>query len=124
MGYERVFKILQSVKSVAHIILLAAFLVACTQDAEHIAQNSLQEYQRLALEAIFTDKAYEPEKPGQIRWLDDGSGYTTLETLEAYIDAELEKDENGDDIKAPEDIVFYDPQTLDREVLVSAQRNR
>ena len=75
----------------------------------------------LTLEAIFKDEIYEPEKPGQVRWLEDGSGYTTLETLEAFIDAELEKDENGDDIKAPEDIVFYDPETLEHEVMVSAQ---
>ncbi len=73
----------------------------------------------LTLEDIFDEKAYEPEEPGRIKWLADGSGYTTLETNPAYEDAEPEKDEDGEEIKAPEDIVLYDPETLERSVLVT-----
>ena len=110
------------IKSLSVFILLAPLFGACTQDAERIDAASLRDDQLLTLEAIFKDDEYEPEEPGQIRWLEDGSGYTTLETLEAYKDAELEKDEEGEEIKAPEDIVFYDPETLDRTILVSAQQ--
>ncbi len=112
----------QGVKPVALIIFLAIIPGACSQQDDRSEPGSLRPDQRLTLEAIFTDEAYEPEKPGQIRWLEEGSGYTMLETHEAYVDAVLEKDENGDDVKAPEEIVFYDPETLDREVLVSVRQ--
>ncbi len=42
----------------------------------------------LTLEAIFKDHAYDPKEPGQIRWLEDGSGYTALETIEEYTDVD------------------------------------
>ena len=71
----------------------------------------------ITLESIFVDKDFEPEEPGTIKWFD--SGFTMLETNPAYEDAELAQDESGDDIKAPEDIVFYDPETLDPHILVS-----
>jgi len=117
-----VLEYFQGVKLVALIIFFAIIPGACSQQGDRSEPGSLRPDQRLTLEAIFTDEAYEPEKPGQIRWLEDGSGYTMLETPEAYVDAVLEKDENGDDVKAPEEIVFYDPETLDREVLVSVRQ--
>ena len=46
--------------------------------------------QMLTLEAIFKDYSFDPIKPGQIRWLEDGSGYTALETIESYKDVEPE----------------------------------
>ena len=74
----------------------------------------------LTLEAIFKDFAFEAKEPGQIRWLKDGSGYTALETVEAYRDIEPERDEEGEIIKWAEDIIFYDPATLKRKILISA----
>jgi dipeptidyl-peptidase-4 len=74
----------------------------------------------LTLEAIFKDYAFEAKQPGQIRWLKDGSGYTALETVEAYRDVEPERDEEGEIIKWAEDIIFYDPATLERKILISA----
>jgi dipeptidyl-peptidase-4 len=74
----------------------------------------------LTLEAIFRDYAFEAKQPGQIRWLKDGSGYTALETVEAYRDVEPERDEEGEIIKWAEDIIFYDPATLERKILISA----
>ena len=74
----------------------------------------------LTLEAIFKDHDYDPKEPGQIRWLEDGSGYTALETVEEYTDKEPARDEEDEIIKWPEDIVFYDPETLDRSILISA----
>ena len=74
----------------------------------------------LTLEAIFKDHSYDPIEPGQIRWLEDGSGYTALETIKEYTDVDPERDEEDEIIKWPEDIVFYDPETLDRSILISA----
>jgi len=74
----------------------------------------------LTLEAIFKDYAYDPKELGQIRWLEDGSGYTALETVEEYRDVEPERDEEGEIIKWAEDIIFYDPATMERIVLISA----
>ena len=74
----------------------------------------------LTIEAIFKDYVYDPKEPGQIRWLEDGSGYTALETVEEYRDVEPERDEEGEIIKWPEDIIFYDPATLERSTLISA----
>ncbi len=75
----------------------------------------------LTIEAIFKDRDYKPERPEQIRWLEDGSGYTVLETLPEYEDRKPEKDAEGEDIKWPEEIAFYDAKTLARSVLISAQ---
>ncbi|MCP4048486.1 MAG: prolyl oligopeptidase family serine peptidase, partial [Gammaproteobacteria bacterium] len=58
--------------------------------------------------------------PGRIRWLEDGSGYTALETVEEYSDVDPERDKEGEIIKWPEDIVVYDPETLDHNILISA----
>ena len=74
----------------------------------------------LTLESIFKDHDYDPKEPGQIRWLEDGSGYTALETVEEFANKEPPRDEEGEIIKWPEDIVFYDPETLDRSILISA----
>jgi len=78
----------------------------------------------LTLEAIFKDYTYDPREPGQIRWLEDGSGYTALETVEEYRDVEPERDEEGEIIKWAEDIIFYDPATLARNILISAGQLR
>ncbi len=76
----------------------------------------------LTLEAIFKDDTYDPKEPGQIRWLEDGSGYTALETIKEYLDVEPVRDEEGEIIKWAEDIVFDNPETLDRSILISAEQ--
>jgi len=113
---------LQSIKHSLLILFMVSFLGACGEDETRTRVTPLRDDQLLTLEAIFKDEAFEPEEPGTIRWLEDGSGYTALETAEAYADAELEKDEDGEDIKAPEDIIFYAPETTARSVLISAQQ--
>jgi dipeptidyl-peptidase-4 len=100
-------------------LLLISLVSACNQNDPRLGEAPLQPDRLLTLEDLFNDKLYEPEEPGRIRWLDDGSGYTTLETAAAYEDAEPEEDEDGEEVKAPQDIVFYDPETLDRSVMVS-----
>ena len=73
----------------------------------------------LTNEAIFKDRAYKDKRPGTVRWLEDGSGFTTLETVDPFKKVKLELDELGDDINPYREIVFYDPETLKRQVLFS-----
>jgi len=62
----------------------------------------------LNLERIFSSDEFDPERFGPARWLEDGSGYTTLEDSEA---------ETGG-----KDIVWYDPKTGSREIMVPSTR--
>ena len=73
----------------------------------------------LTNEMLYKDYEYNPKRPGAIRWDTEGSKYTALETAAGYEDAELEKDQYGDDIKVYEEIVHYDPSTLERTILIS-----
>jgi dipeptidyl-peptidase-4 len=74
---------------------------AATKPAEEKTDPS-----KLTLKRIFTDGDFKTKKPGTIRWLEDGSGYTTPE--------------KSDDYKDAKDIVKNDPATGDSKVLVSA----
>ncbi|MBC8217321.1 MAG: DPP IV N-terminal domain-containing protein, partial [Planctomycetes bacterium] len=67
----------------------------------------------LTLGRIFTDEEFETEDFGPARWLEDGSGYTTLEESEERVD-----NDDGED----KDIVRYDPQTGRREIMVASTR--
>ena len=104
------------------VALLSSILLAdaCAQPSSQQPADVPGAGQMLTLEAIFKDYAFEAKQPGQIRWLKDGSGYTALETVEAYRDVEPGRDEEGEIIKWAEDIIFYDPATLERKVLISA----
>ncbi len=83
------------------------FVIALVLTA-HIAANSepIEDPSRLNLERIFDDRDFEVERFGPARWLEDGSGYTTLEPSPEFEDAQ--------------EIVRYDPATGTREVLVPA----
>lgn len=59
----------------------------------------------LSLEKIYSEKEFSTKSFGPARWLDDGSGYTTLEPSQ---------DTKG------KDIIKYNPETGERIVLVSA----
>lgn len=99
---------------------MSIFLGACAQPAIDKSPVELQANQSLTLEAIFQDEEYEAKEPGQIRWLEDGSGYTSLEIVEEYRDVEPEKDADGEFVEWPRDIVFHDPATLESSILISA----
>lgn len=62
----------------------------------------------LTLERIFSSKEFQPESFGPARWLEDGSGYTTLEKT--------------DTPTTGREIVKYDPATGDRNVLVTVDK--
>lgn len=64
----------------------------------------------LTLERIYASREFASERFGPARWLEDGSGYTTLEAARSGGDAF--------------DIVRYDPETGAAEVLVAAENLR
>ncbi len=91
----------------------------------------------LNLQRIFTDKDFKSESFGPIRWLEDGTGYTTLEDsvefkeLEGEAKAgEVEEDEaeddeaedDDDDDEPFKDIVKSDPATGESQIIVSARK--
>ncbi|MCB2207126.1 MAG: S9 family peptidase [Bacteroidetes bacterium] len=62
----------------------------------------------LTLDRLFTDNEFVSERFGPARWLEDGSGYTTLESSES---------ETGG-----REIVKYDPKSGDRILLVTSEQ--
>jgi len=89
----------------------------------------------LNLERIFSSDEFEPERFGPARWLEDGSGYTTLEDSEAETEAVLGTPYGGCEGSrrlakqgcfasetGGKDIVWYDPKTGSREIMVPSTR--
>ena len=74
---------------------------------------------QLTNEAIYQDWDYVAKHPRTLRWSEEGASYSMLETAEGYESADLEKDQNGKDIKPFEEVVQYDAATLKRTVLIS-----
>ena len=62
----------------------------------------------LTLERIYSATEFGTQRFGPARWLADGSGYTTVEASDTF--------------RGGDDIVRYEPETGEREVLVSAGR--
>lgn len=62
----------------------------------------------LTLDRIFSDNEFTSERFGPARWLEDGSGYTTLERSESEIGGR--------------ELVKYDPKSGDRTLLVTADQ--
>lgn len=88
----------------AGIIGLTLSGCANTTTAPSALQNQAN---TLSVAAIYSGDNYRLDYPAPTRWLEDGSGYTTLESSAAY---------DG------QDIVRYHPETNQRDVLVSAQQ--
>ncbi len=79
---------------------------------------------RLTLQRIFDGDEFSLERFGPARWLEDGSGYTTLEDSVAFekSEQEISEGEEEEEEKAePKDIIRYDPTTGERSVLLSAK---
>ncbi len=102
------------------VLSLTLVLAACAQQDSREKTGSLEADQMLSNEAIFKEYSYDPKEPGQIRWLEDGSGYTALEPISEYREVDPGHDEEGEIIKWPEDIVIYDPATLEHSILISS----
>ncbi len=80
------------------MLVLTVHAVVAVEEAVHPSE--------LSLERIFKDKEFRVERYGPARWLEDGSGYTTIEP--------------SPDFDKAKDIVRYDPATGERSVLVPA----
>jgi hypothetical protein len=65
----------------------------------------------LTLERIYDSNDFESEKFGPTRWLEDGSGYTTLEETETPQECNETSSCDESDDEKPEDIVRYVPET-------------
>jgi dipeptidyl-peptidase-4 len=104
------------------VALLVSSLLACSRSDELTVIAPEGSGMILTNEAIFKDFEYNAKRPGPVRWQEESATFTALETAQGYEDAALEKDRYGDDIKVFEEIVQYDPATLDRTVLVSLQQ--
>jgi len=74
--------------------------------AEPVWAEKTSDPSLLTLERIFSSEEFKAEKFGPARWLQDGTGYTTLEDSNA--------------LESGKDIVRHDPDSGTREVLVSA----
>lgn len=97
----------QSVVNVRCILASILFLTALFFQIDSVqAQDSDQN--ALTLERIYKDKEFRLKRFGPVRWLEDGSGYTTLERSSKFSTAR--------------DIIKYDPLSGKRIVLVSARQ--
>ncbi|MFO7889656.1 MAG: S9 family peptidase [bacterium] len=85
-------------KRILSLILIILIMSSCFSQTE--------EKGLLTLERIFSSEDFSSERFGPVRWLKDGTGYTTLE-----------KNEQGG-----RDIVKYEPESGKRKVLVSAEK--
>jgi len=70
----------------------------------------------LSIERIIDSDEFDSKSFGPIRWLKDGSGYTTLEDSQAHEDVNDPNDEKS------KDIVRYEPESGKREIMVPATR--
>ena len=91
--------------------VLLTTVVACQSTDKVNNANS----PALTLKQIYQKNEFSSDHIGQIRWLADGSGYTSIENSAA-----THTDETGKTVSIGKDIVVYDPETLHREVLISA----
>jgi dipeptidyl-peptidase-4 len=87
------------------MVIITLFAVLCTGIDKNQAQNDMS---LLTLDRIFSGRDFSAERFGPARWLEDGSGYTTLEKSQT--------------LGIGRDIVRYDPETGRREILISAER--
>ncbi|MBA6232159.1 MULTISPECIES: S9 family peptidase [unclassified Colwellia] len=99
---------------------VAISLMACqststestTETKMHVDKSS-----PLTVERIYKDREFSSDYISRLRWLADGSGYTIVEKS-----AKTTINEEGKEVSIGHDIVVYNPDTLERTVLISAQQ--
>ena len=84
------------------IILAFWSLILCGQLSAQVSEDPAF----LSLDRLFKSQEFIQERFGPARWLADGSGYTTLEASDKYPGAD--------------DIIRYEPESGQREILVPA----
>jgi len=112
----------------------ATFLLAVS--ASLVRGQETSDPSLLTLERIFSSEEFKLESFGPARWLEDGSGYTTLEDSNAPAagtdpiscdesqSSHCKRNDEADpsEKEGPKDIVRYDLQTGRRDILVPAGR--
>ncbi|MGM0907370.1 MAG: S9 family peptidase [Pseudomonadota bacterium] len=102
------FRSLRLLAGVTAIITLSACSnLGGTQPADESKPAEVTGSSQLTPEKIFASDTFSIDRPAPTRWLEDGSGYTTLEQSDSA---------DG------RDIVRYHPETNERTVLVSAEQ--
>lgn len=98
---------------------IAITLTACQSTSVNNTthSNKTTAVPQLTVEKIYQDKEFKADSIGRIRWLTDGSGYTAIENSATKI-----KDDTGKTKSIGKDIVIYNPETLERKVLISAEQ--
>jgi dipeptidyl-peptidase-4 len=99
---------------------VAVSLMACqntsTENTTETKMN-VEKSSPLTVERIYKDREFSSDYISRLRWLADGSGYTIVEKSE-----KTTTDEEGKEVSIGRDIVVYNPETLERTVLISAQQ--
>jgi len=89
-------------KTSLFLFLIGIILTSVSVDAQEKKQEVL------TLERIYKDNDFSLKRFGPTRWLEDGSGYSTLEKLQEFTDAK--------------NIIKYNPKTGDQYILVDASQ--
>ena len=99
------------------ITAISMSLIACqSTETSNKATKKLTD-KSLTVERIYKDHEFNSQWLGRIRWLADGSGYTAVEKS-----AKTKVDANGKEQSIGRDVVFYNPNTLEKTILISAQQ--
>lgn len=109
-------------KKIVHWIAftgIAISLAACQSTLENNSSDTKNTppSAQLTVEKIYKDSEFSSDYIGRIRWLADGSGYTAIEDSAAKT-----TDDKGKEKSIGKDIVIYNPETLARKVLISAEQ--
>ena len=96
---------------------MSVSLIACQNTANNSTTTNNLINKPLSVERIYKEGEFTSQWLGRIRWLADGSGYTAVEKS-----ATTKADKDGKEQSIGKEIVFYDPNTLVRTVLISAQQ--
>ncbi|UCE47853.1 MAG: hypothetical protein JSW47_19920, partial [Phycisphaerales bacterium] len=92
------------------------------EPAEKSSESQSYDVGYLNLERIFSSHEFDAKKFGPIRWLEDESGFTTLEDSEATAESKSSESCNESEDEKPKDIVRYELQTGARETIVPSTR--
>jgi dipeptidyl-peptidase-4 len=113
-------KITRWLCSTALTTAIAVSLAACQNITTENTTNTninLKKSAPLTVERIYKEGEFNSDYISRLRWLADGSGYTIVEKS-----AKTKTDEKGKEVSIGRDIVVYNPETLQRSVLISAQQ--
>ena len=99
---------------------IAVSLIACQSTSIENSTNTeinVKKSTPLTVDRIYKDYEFSSDYISRLRWLADGSGYTVVEES-----ATTKMNAKGKKVNIGRDIIVYDPETLKRTVLISAEQ--